>query len=100
VIERLAVRDVKIGQVGSAIDVDMLYEEGAKGGFRPVVRELLFERICVEHARHALFLRGLPGSPIEQVSVRDSVFRGVEKGTRLEGVGTLELRNVVIEPDR
>ena len=100
VIERLAVRDVKIGEVGSAIDVDMLYEEGAAGGFTPVVRDLFFERLTVGRARFALFLRGLPGSPIERVSVRDSVIRGVAKGSRIEGVASLELRNVVIEPER
>jgi polygalacturonase len=100
VIERLRVRDVKIGEVGSAIDVDMLYEEGARGDFTPVVRDLLFERLTVGRARYALFLRGLPGSPIERVSVRDSVIRRVANGSRIEGVASLELRNVVIEPER
>ncbi len=30
-IENVFVRDVEIGEAGSAIDVDMLYEEGAAG---------------------------------------------------------------------
>ena len=34
------------------------------------------------------------------MSVRDSVFRGVAEGSRLEHVEELVLRNVVLEPAR
>ncbi len=34
-IENVFVRDVEIGETGSAIDIDMLYEEGAAGAFTP-----------------------------------------------------------------
>jgi polygalacturonase len=97
-IENVFVRDVEIGEAGSAIDVDMLYEEGAQGSFTPVVRNLLVERMTVGRAAFAFFVRGLPASPVRGIVVRDSVFRGVLRGSRLEHVEDLVLRNVRIEP--
>jgi hypothetical protein len=97
-IENVFVRDVEIGEAGSAIDVDMRYEEGEEGPFVPVVRNLVVDRMTVGRARYAFFVRGLDASPVEGVIVRDSVFRGVAEGSRLEHVAELVLRNVVLEP--
>ncbi len=98
VVENVFVRDVTIGEVGSALDVDMLYEEGAEGTFRPVVRRLRLERVTVERARYALFLRGLPDSPLRDVVIAGSTFRAVEHGSLQQGVADLTLSDVVIEP--
>lgn len=97
-IEGVYVRDVEIGEVGSAIDVDLLYEEGADGPFAPVVRDLRIDRLTVERARRALFVRGLPGSPVEGLRLRDSVFRALAEPSRLENVGEIVLRGVVMAP--
>ena len=50
-IENVFVRDVEIGETGSAIDIDMLYEEGAAGAFTPVVRNVVIDRMTVRKAR-------------------------------------------------
>jgi polygalacturonase len=97
-IENVFVRDVEIGETGSALDVDMLYEEGVAGGFTPVVRNVVIDRMTVRKAGYAFFIRGLEASPVRGVTVRDSAFRGVTKGSRLEHVEDLVLRNVVLEP--
>jgi polygalacturonase len=97
-IEGVYVRDVEIGEVGSAIDVDLRYEEGADGPFAPVVRDLRIDRLTVERARRALFVRGLPGSPVEGLRLRDSVFRALAEPSRLENVGEVVLRGVVMAP--
>jgi polygalacturonase len=97
-IENVFVRDVEIGETGSALDVDMLYEEGAAGAFTPVVRNVVIDRMTVRKAGYAFFIRGLEASPVRGVTVRDSAFRGVTKGSRLEHVEDLVLRNVVLEP--
>lgn len=100
VIENVFVRDVEIGKTGAAIDIDMQYEEGAAGPFVPVVRNILIERLTVRRAQYAFFIRGLPGAPIRGVVVRDSAFRAVDKGSLLEHVEDLALRNVVIQPSK
>ena len=98
VIENVFVRDVEIGEVGSAIDIDMLYEEGAKGSFIPTVRNVRIERMSVKKAAYAFFVRGLPEAPVRGLFVSASTFRGVGKGTLLQGLEDLVLRNVTIEP--
>jgi polygalacturonase len=98
VIENVFVRDVEIGETGSAIDIDMQYEEGANGDFMPVVRNILVERLTVRHARYAFVVRGLPGAPVQGLVVRDSSFHAVSRGSVLDHVEDLLLQNVVIEP--
>jgi polygalacturonase len=98
VIENVFVRDVEIGETGSAIDIDLQYEEGANGNFLPVIRNILVERLTVRQARYAFFIRGLPGAPIQGLVVRDSSFRAVSGGSVLEYVEDLLLQNVVIQP--
>jgi len=98
VIENVFVRDVEIGETGSAIDINMQYEEGADGPFMPVVRNILVERLTVRQARYAFFVRGLPEAPVRGLVVRDSSFHAVSRGSVLEHVEDLLLQNVVIQP--
>jgi hypothetical protein len=63
-----------------------------------VVRNVRVDRMTVRKAAYAFFVRGLESSPVRGLSVADSVFREVEKGSRLTGVEELVLRNVVVEP--
>ena len=98
VIENVFVRDVEIGEVGSAIDIDMRYEEGDAGPFVPVVRNVLVERMTVGRAERAVFVRTLDRSPVTGLTVRDSVFRGLRRGNRLEGVLGLVFERVTFEP--
>jgi polygalacturonase len=97
-IENVFVRDVEIGEAGSAIDVDMRYEEGAAGAFLPVVRTIVIDRLTVRKATYAFFIRGLETSPVRGLTVRDSIFQGVAKGSRVEHVEDLVLRDVTLEP--
>jgi hypothetical protein len=98
VVEDIFVRDVEIGEVGSAVDIDMLYEEGAGGPYTPVVRNVRVERMTVEKAEYAFRVRGLPNSPVRGLFVADSIFRGVKKGSHVAGLEDLVLRNVTLEP--
>jgi polygalacturonase len=98
VVENVFARDIEIGEVGSAIDIDLLYEEGARGNFLPVVRNVRVERMTVKRAAYALFVRGLPGAPVKGVMVLDSTIAGVTKGSLIQGLEDLVLRNVNIEP--
>ena len=98
VIENVFARDIEIGEVGSAIDIDLLYEEGARGAFLPTVRNVRVERMTVKKAAYAFFVRGLPGAPVRGLSVLDSTIKGVSKGSLILGLEDLVLRNVSIEP--
>ncbi len=98
VIENVFARDIEIGEVGSAIDIDLLYEEGAKGSFLPTVRNVRVERMSVKKAEYAFFVRGLPNAKVKGLTVLDSVIEGVSKGSLIQGLEDLVLRHVTIEP--
>jgi len=101
VIENVFVRDIEIGEVSqAAIDITMLYEEGESGPFVPEIRNLRVERMSVQKSGYAILVEALERSPLRGLLVRDSSFRGVQKGTRINGVRDLDLVNVTVEPAR
>jgi polygalacturonase len=97
IVEDVYVRDVEIGEVGAAVDIDMLYEEGASGTFLPIVRNLRIERLKVARAEYAFRILGLDRSPVRGLLIRDSVFRNVTRGSRLQGIADVRLDNVTLE---
>lgn len=98
VIENVFARDIEVGEVGSAVDIDLLYEEGANGSFLPTVRNIRIERMTVKRAAYVFFVRGLPGAPVRGLTLVDSTFKGVTRGSLIQGLEDLVLRNVSIEP--
>jgi polygalacturonase len=101
VVENIFMRDTEIGEVGSAIDVDMLYQvadEDLSRPFVPVVRNLRVEHLAVNKAAVALSIVGLESSPVGGLVIRDAVFRDVSRGSRLVNAGTVLLQNVTLEP--
>jgi hypothetical protein len=98
VLENVFVRDVEIGETGSAIDIDMQYEKGVNGSCLPVVRNILFERLAVHQARYAFYVRGLRAAPVQGLVVKDSSFDNVSHRSVLEHVEDLLIHNVSIRP--
>ncbi|MGC3958152.1 MAG: glycoside hydrolase family 88 protein [Verrucomicrobiota bacterium] len=80
VVENIFIRNVKVGTVGdAALQIDFLYEEGAKGPHQPVVRNLLIENLTVANAKRVLDVKGFSGAEISNVRIRGSVFQGITK---------------------
>ncbi len=101
VVENIFMRDTEINEVGSAVDVDMLYmvaDEDLSRPHVPVVRNVRVERLIVNRAAVALSIVGLRGSPVAGLVIRDSVFRNVARGSRLVDAGTVVLENVTLDP--
>ncbi|HEY9170948.1 MAG TPA: glycoside hydrolase family 28 protein [Verrucomicrobiae bacterium] len=79
-VENIFVRNVTVGTVrDAALQIDFLYEEGANGEHRPVVRNLVIENLSVQSAARVLDVRGFPGAEISGVRLHHSVFRGITK---------------------
>ena len=100
IVENIFMRDTEINEVGSAIDVDMLYmvaDEDLSRPYTPAVRNVLVERLIVNRAAIALSIVGLAGSPVSGLVIRDSVFRNVARGSRLVDAGTVVLDNVTLD---
>ena len=49
------------------------------------------------HSRHGVYIHGLERTPIRDVVIRDSAFRGVTNGHVIEGDVDLNLQNVMVD---
>ena len=80
VVENIFVRNLTVGTVrDAALQIDFLYEEGAKGEHKPVVRNLVVENMHVQNAVRVLDVKGFPGSEINGVRFYNSTFKGIKK---------------------
>ena len=95
VIERVAMRQITVGQVAEAIvAADFYYEEGDAGAFTPVLRDVDIQNITSRRSKYAFLLKGYERSPISGIRARDCTFDGVESPDVLESVRDLSLINV------
>lgn len=95
VLERISARNISVGQVATAgLSIDFQYEEGAKGDFVPVVRNVDIRQLTVEKTKYALFLRGLKNAPIEDIRLTDCVFANAAAPSVAENVKDVSLRDV------
>ena len=79
VLQNIFMRDVNVGVVkDSVLQIDFLYEEGAKGDFKPVARNVVMENISVAQTPRVLNVRGFPGATISDVRIYDSTFKNVK----------------------
>jgi polygalacturonase len=95
VIERIAMRQITVGQVAEAIvAADFYYEEGDTGSFTPVLREVDVRDITSRKSKYAFFIKGYARAPISSIRVADCTFDGVAEPDVVEGVRDLVLTNV------
>ena len=97
VIERIAMRQITVGQVAEAIiAADFYYEEGDTGAFTPVLRDVDVRNVTSSRSKYAFLLKGYERSPITNVRVADCRFDGVQSPDVLQGVRNLELVDVSV----
>ena len=99
VLENIFMRHVEIGRVAEAVlTIDLVYEEGARGPHRPIVRNVSLENITSQTSPRVMWIAGFPGAMIDNVRFANCTFRGVEASEVLSSAGNITLRNVTIEP--
>jgi unsaturated rhamnogalacturonyl hydrolase len=80
VVENIFVRNVRVGRVAdAALQIDFVYEEGAHGPHKPVVRNLIIENMTVSHTPRVLDVQGFPGAEISRVRIYNSTFQRVTR---------------------
>lgn len=96
-LESLHFRNLEVGQVAHAvITIDFNYEEGAKGGFVPVVRDYTVDNLRSARSKHALDVQGLSGAPIVDLHLKNCTFDNVAEGNIVKNVKDATLENVKI----
>ncbi len=100
-IENVFMRDVVVGRVSEAVlTIDFLYDTGAAGDYRPVLRNVSLERVQSTSSPRVMWVAGFPGVTIENVRFADCTFRGVEAAEVMNHAGSVSFKNVTIEPAR
>jgi rhamnogalacturonyl hydrolase YesR len=97
VIENVYMKDVQVGQVADAVvSINYFYEEGPKGDFMPIVRNIEARDMTCRNTKYAVFLRGFENDPIRDVRVINCVFEKADKPSVVENVEGLVFENVMI----
>ncbi len=96
-LENFYFRNISVGQVAHAvITIDFNYEEGAKGGFVPVVRNYVVENLTSGKSEYAMDAQGLANAPIYGLQIKNSRFDNVKNGAIAENLKDASLENVKI----
>jgi polygalacturonase len=96
-LENLYVRKLQVGQVAHAvITIDFNYEEGARGNFTPVVRNVSIADVTSRKSRYALDVQGLANAPISDLHLSDCTFDNVAEPNIVKNVLNATLDNVKI----
>jgi unsaturated rhamnogalacturonyl hydrolase len=99
ILENVFMRNVKIGRVGEAVlTIDLLYEEGAKGAFKPIVRNVQLDHITSSASPRVMFIRGFEGAVIEDIRISNSTFNSVTETEVVQHAGSITLNHVTINP--
>jgi polygalacturonase/lysophospholipase L1-like esterase len=94
-LENIFFRNITVGQVAHAVlTVDFNYEEGAKGKFTPVVRNLVVDGLKSGKSKHALDVQGFENAPVYDLRLRDCTFENVARASVVKNVAGLTLENV------
>ncbi|NIJ48043.1 glycoside hydrolase family 28 protein [Rhizomicrobium electricum] len=100
-LEHIHVRDVAIARVSHAVlTIDLNYEEGANGPFRPVVRDVTLERVTSGASPNGIDLQGLPGAEVSDIVLKDCDLKNVTAGNIVRNVRRLTMDNVIINGAR
>lgn len=99
ILENVFMRNVKVGKVGEAVlTIDLLYQEGAKGPHKPIVRNVQMEKITSSASPRVMYIRGFENSVIENIRISDSTFEGVTDTEVVSHAGNIQLNRVTITP--
>lgn len=97
VIQDIHCRDITVGRVArAAILCDFNYEEGARGDFTPVLRNVEITRMRARAAAQVADLQGLPSAPLGPIVLRDCRFDGVTRPSVIAHAQALRLDHVSV----
>jgi polygalacturonase len=79
-LQNIFMRNVNVGLVkDSVLQIDFLYEEGAKGEQKPVAKNVVMENIKVAQTPRVLNVKGFPAASISDVRIYNSSFKEIKK---------------------
>jgi polygalacturonase len=100
-LEDLFFKNIIVGEVSrAAVEIDFNYEEGSKGNYTPVVKNLIVEGLKCTKSNRAFDLQGLDKAPIYDIKFKDCEFKNSQSENIVKNVIGLKLENVLINGKR
>ncbi|MEW5799908.1 MAG: glycoside hydrolase family 28 protein [Bacteroidota bacterium] len=97
IIENFFARRITVREVAEAVIlVDFYYEEGDKGNFTPVLRNLFVSEMTAKKGKYGFFFKGYERSPISHLRFEDCSFDGMTSPNVFEHVSDVEFTNVKV----
>ena len=94
-LENFYFRNITVGQVAHAvITIDFNYEEGARGKFTPVLRNLSAENLTSGKSKFGVDIQGLDNAPVYDILIKNSTFNNVSDGNVVKNLKGVKLENV------
>jgi polygalacturonase len=98
-VENVFMRKVQIGSVAEAVlTIDFLYETGASGPYRPIVRNVQLEDVTSTSSPRVMWIVSFAGAIIEDVRFTNCTFRGLTASDVMQHAGAVVYNNVTLEP--
>ncbi len=98
VLQNIFMRNVNVGTVHDAVlQIDFLYEEGAKGDQKPIARNVVMENITCANTPRVVNARAFPAATIADVRIYNSTFKQVKKPDQIIEAD-VKLVDCVLEP--
>lgn len=100
-ISQVAMKRVRIGRLaGEVLTVDLLYEEGPKGGWPPVVRDIRLEEVSSQRSPRVMRIEGFEGAVIDGISVENCSFSGLREADIIHHAGSITMRRTQCFPEK
>ena len=97
-LRNIHMRNCHVGLVkDSVLQIDFLYDEGAKGPYKPVANNVDLENVTVDHTPRVLNVRGFPAATISNIWLRHCIFKQVKKPDVLIAAD-VKLADCTLEP--
>ena len=98
-LENVFMRHVEVGQVSEAVlTIDLIYEEGAKGPHRPIVRNVQLEKVNCRASPRVMWIAAFAGAIVTDIAFTDCTFRGVTQTDLVTHAGSIRFDRVTVEP--
>ncbi|MCX6138718.1 MAG: glycoside hydrolase family 28 protein [Ignavibacteriales bacterium] len=95
VVENVFMRNISVGQVAEAvIKIDFYYEEGDKGDFTPIVRNVKVENVQCNKSQFGVWIRAYDRSPATGIWLENCAFSNVAEPDVLENIREFTSLNV------
>lgn len=99
VLENIFMRNVTVGRVSEAIiTVDFMYEEGANGAHKPILRNVQLENVTSQASPRIFYIASFPGATVDGIKLSHCKFAGVEAAEYISNAGHIELNDVAVLP--